>query len=156
MSRNRIPLVQNNAATALQPAAKWVASAEEVSQYLPSLTKGQQACVLAHAQYQKIPDVAKETGYSVHTVRQWLKTDAVFYACWHGMGRHVLEQGRVLALNLARAAAPRAVLVACPPRTSPGVMLDLDKKGGSHGSATADGRGDHHQAAGSGGAPGAG
>jgi len=66
--------------------------------------------VLAHAQYQKIPDVAKETGYSVHTVRQWLKTDAVFYACWHGMGRHVLEQGRVLALNLARAAAPREVL----------------------------------------------
>ena len=65
---------------------------------------------MAHAQYQKIPDVAKETGYCVHTIRQWLKSDATFYACWHRMGRHVLEQGRVLALNLALAAAPRAVL----------------------------------------------
>jgi hypothetical protein len=110
MSRNRNALVSHQAAIAPRTVAKWVASAEEVSQYLPSLTKGQQACVLAHAQYQKIPDVAKETGYSVHTVRQWLKTDVTFNACWHGMGRHVLEQGRALALNLARAAAPRAVL----------------------------------------------
>ena len=67
MSRNRNALVSHQAAIAPRTVAKWVASAEEVSQYLPSLTKGQQACVLAHAQYQKIPDVVKETGYGVHT-----------------------------------------------------------------------------------------
>jgi hypothetical protein len=110
MNNNVRTVIQDKANPGVEPVTKWVATTEEISQHLPTLTKGQQVCVLAHARYQKIPDVAKESGYSVHSIRQWLKTEATFYACWHGMGRHVLEYGREMALNLARADAPRAVL----------------------------------------------
>ncbi len=114
--------------------------------------------VLARLKVKSVGQDGQSTALTLSNVEFRDATGAVItgVSLTHGLVTLDYTPTPVPGLTVSGVAVLGVVLVACPPKTSPGVTLDLDRKGGSHGDTTADGRGDHHQAAGSGGAPGAG